>query len=169
MYERTFAMLVYICLTLMFLGCSLVTQEPIEDNPPTDIPTPSSTMEVGIPSNVASPKTTEKPVPTITPSPTVDPVMLLLDSMTVDEKLGQLLIVGYNNDEQAKNMIKNHKVGGMVLYSRNYRSFEELYLLTQQLKEDNQENSFPLWLAMDEEGGSVTRLPPGKTPIPDAR
>ncbi len=159
MYKKVFAIMINICLILLITGCSLLSQEPIGEKSEGRFP----------PSDFSSLEPTEKPAPTPTPSPTVDPAMLLLDSMTIEEKLGQLLIVGYNNNEQAEEMIKDHKVGGMVLYKRNYENFEELYLLTRKLKEYNQEYSFPIWIAMDEEGGSVTRLPSGKTPIPDAR
>lgn len=167
MYKRALVIVLYISIMVLFSGCGLVTQ--LGENPPAHTPPPSPIVTEGSSSAEATPVPTKKPVPTLAPSPTVDPVILLLNSMTVEEKLGQLLIVGYNNDEQAEKMIKDHKIGGMVLYRRNYDDFEKLYQLTQGLKDLNQDSSFPLWIAMDEEGGTVTRLPPGKTPIPDAR
>ena len=93
----------------------------------------------------------------------------ILVSMTLEEKLGQLLVVGYPNDGEVSQMIQDHKVGGIVLFSRNYNNFDELYSLTKQLKDLNKENKLPLWIALDEEGGTVSRLPKGKTPIPNAK
>jgi beta-N-acetylhexosaminidase len=93
----------------------------------------------------------------------------ILASMTLEQKIGQLLLVGYFSDEQAETMIRDHKVGGIVLFRRNFDTFEELHQITGRLREYNQKSPLPLWIALDEEGGTVTRLPSGKTPIPDAR
>ena len=55
------------------------------------------------------------PVPSETPVSSEDEQYIkLIDSMTLEEKLGQLLIVGYPSDRQAEKLIKEYKVG--VLY-----------------------------------------------------
>ena len=116
------------------------------------------------------------PVPTLPQAPSPEPTLgedemykEILYNMTLDEKLGQLLIVGYSSDEHAENMIKEHMIGGIVLFSRNFDSFEKLYEITGRLKEYNERNPLPIWIALDEEGGTVSRLPFGKTPISDPR
>jgi len=125
-----------------------------------------------------TPSPSDMPVqPIDTPSPTPEPtpacsieneIEEILSSMSLEEKLGQLLVVGYQDDEQARRMIRDYGVGGMVLFSRSFDTFEQLYSINEQLKEYNRDNQLPLWIALDEEGGTVSRLPKGKTPIPGA-
>jgi len=108
----------------------------------------------------------KKPVPSEDPDL---PYRKILESMTPDEKIGQLVVVGCRNNEEAAQMIRERKVGGVVLFRDNFESFDQLYQLTKQWKGYNEGNPLPLWIAMDEEGGTVTRLPEGRTPIPGAR
>ena len=108
----------------------------------------------------------KKPVPSEDPDL---PYRKILESMTPDEKIGQLVVVGCRNNEEAAQMIRERKVGGVVLFRDNFENFDQLYQLTKQWKGYNEGNPLPLWIAMDEEGGTVTRLPEGRTPIPGAR
>jgi beta-N-acetylhexosaminidase len=122
------------------------------------------------PANTTSPA--ENMGPSGKPEPTEDPdkkFKEVLRSMTLDEKLGQLLVVGYPSNEHAQKAIREYKVGGIVLFSRNFETFDQLYQITSQLKEYSRESKLPLWIALDEEGGTVSRLPAGKTPVPGAR
>jgi hypothetical protein len=45
----------------------------------------------------------------------------ILNTMTLEEKLGQLLVVGYSEANHAETMIKEHNIGGIVLFSRKLR------------------------------------------------
>lgn len=92
----------------------------------------------------------------------------LLDDMSVEEKIGQLMLIGFSDIDLIQQWIREHKVGGIVLFSRNYNTFEKLHRLTGHLREFNKDNAVPLFIAMDEEGGTVSRLPKGKTPVPGA-
>ncbi|HQI17605.1 MAG TPA: glycoside hydrolase family 3 N-terminal domain-containing protein, partial [Bacillota bacterium] len=97
----------------------------------------------------------------------------LLGKMTLDEKVGQLLIVGFPEDtkkEALQDYIDRLKVSGFILFSRNYTDFDSLYALVRSLKEMNSlKNPLPLFISIDEEGGTVSRLPKGGTHFPDAR
>ena len=166
--KRSFSFIVIIIIVLLLSSCSPGTDSEADPNQASSEPVPEGTPSTS----------DDKPNPTQTPAPTLesDPGQVeeaqyreILNTMTLDEKLGQLLVVGYESDNQAEKMIREHKVGGIVLFSRNFDDFDQLYHITEQLNEYNQASPLPLWIALDEEGGTVTRLPSGKTPIPDAR
>lgn len=97
----------------------------------------------------------------------------ILSSMTVEEKIGQLLVVGFPQDaseEVLRDYIDRFKVSGFILFKRNYTDFDSQYNLVKSLKEMNsRKNLLPLFISIDEEGGTVSRLPAGGTHFPDAR
>lgn len=115
---------------------------------------------------------TTPPPPTVAnPTPTVDPSQIMLEKLTLDEKIGQLMIVGFQEntgEQQIADYINTYKVSGFILFKRNYKDFEEFYKLCAKLKELNANNPLPLFLSVDEEGGTVSRLPAGGTKFPDA-
>ncbi len=96
----------------------------------------------------------------------------LVASMTTEEKIGQMLMIGFNQgttEKQLEQWIKEDKIGGFILFNRNYQDFKELYQLTNKLQELNTYQEIPLFISIDEEGKSVSRLPQGKAQVPDAR
>ena len=157
-----------VCLLLVCVLLSSCSLQMGRDDPPsqeeTESPAGSGQPADSTRGNGTSPS--KKPLPSEDP---YLPYRKILESMTPDEKIGQLLVVGCRNNEEASQMIRDHKVGGVVLFRDNFKSFQQLYQLTRQWKGYNEGNPLPLWIAMDEEGGTVTRLPEGKTPIPGAR
>lgn len=86
-----------------------------------------------------------------------------IKEMTMEEKLGQLVMVGldgYSIDDNAKTFISNYKVSGFIFFSRNIESQQQSLELANSLKALNEESSnIPLLLGVDEEGGRVSRLP----------
>ena len=116
-------------------------------------------------SKVDIPPVTEDPVPPpITEVPIVpekDPIEELIKDMSLDEKIGQLLIVGLDKTEisQAEiDQIKNNNVGGFIFFSRNIDNKNQVIALLNGLKDYNKDNKVPLFLSIDEEGGKVSRL-----------
>ncbi len=86
----------------------------------------------------------------------------ILEKMSLEEKIGQLLIFGFNReikDEELKSFSENYKIGGYLLFKRNFNDFSELYHLNLKLKAMNEDNPLPLFISIDEEGGAVSRLP----------
>ena len=80
----------------------------------------------------------------------------ILNGMTLEEKIGQLLLVRlpyYNKI----NTIQLYHVGGYLLFRRdiNYKTKEEL---KNEINEYQLNSKIPLYIAIDEEGGSVSRL-----------
>jgi len=105
------------------------------------------------------------------PSPTpADPVEELLESLTLEEKVGQLLVVGIEGTELGEDAawaLREARVGGIVLFGRNVESAEQLVGLTNRLKAENTAR-VPLLLCVDEEGGAVSRMPPEVADLPNA-
>ncbi|MDE0084383.1 MAG: hypothetical protein OXU23_01625, partial [Candidatus Poribacteria bacterium] len=86
----------------------------------------------------------------------------LIDRMSVEEKVGQLLIFGVGGRDVgpvAKAHITKRFVGGVVLYARNIKDPTQVAALTVCLQHVAQEtpNTIPLFIAIDQEGVIVTR------------
>ncbi|MBU3216194.1 beta-N-acetylhexosaminidase [Clostridium estertheticum] len=92
----------------------------------------------------------------------IDLVQKKVDSMNLDEKIGQLVIVGldgYTTNNNITNLIKNHKVSGVILFSKNVENSNQLVSLINSIKTTNSLNKAPLFVSVDEEGGRVSRMP----------
>lgn len=115
---------------------------------------------------------TETPEQTAPAEPEeTDPIQELLDRMTTEEKVGQLLMAGIEGTElgeDARQAIEAYQVGGIILFARNVESSAQLTGLTDDLKALNKENgNIPLLVGMDEEGGLVSRMPDKLEDLPD--
>ena len=91
-----------------------------------------------------------------------DLIQKKIDSMTLDEKIGQLVISGVNStsiDSTIENLIKKRYISGVILFNRNISNAHQLLDLTNSLKNINKSNTIPLFISVDEEGGIVSRLP----------
>ncbi|KPJ99128.1 MAG: glycoside hydrolase family 3 [Desulfobacterales bacterium SG8_35] len=88
-------------------------------------------------------------------------------------ELGRLFMVGLPGltlDESSLNLIQNHGINNFIYFKRNVESPEQLKQLAKDLRQACRENDLPPPLiAIDQEGGSVARLPPPFTQFPDAR
>ncbi|HHW48010.1 MAG TPA: glycoside hydrolase [Clostridiaceae bacterium] len=89
----------------------------------------------------------------------------LLDSMTLEEKVGQVFLVAFRTDlngnpllsldEDTREQIQKYHLGGVILFSENIDTIQQ----TRKLIEDMQAASkIPMFIAIDEEGGKVSRL-----------
>ncbi|MCE9655725.1 beta-N-acetylhexosaminidase [Clostridium celatum] len=95
-----------------------------------------------------------------------------IEEMSLNEKIGQMLIVGFdgqNINENIKSLILDNHVGGVIFFSNNVESLEGVINLTNEFKKINTSNKFPLFIAVDEEGGSVSRTPNEFLAIPSAQ
>lgn len=84
-----------------------------------------------------------------------------IDELTLEEKIGQLFMVGLEDKtgQEITNLIQEHKIGGVVLYKKNYQTYEEMMQLIHKIKETNKNNPIPILISMDQEGGRVNRMP----------
>lgn len=107
-----------------------------------------------------------------TAKPPADPIQAAVGKMTLEQKLGQMIIAGIDGttmDEQAKSLIADDAVGGFILYKANIESADQTVELLNALKEANRNNPAPLLLSVDQEGGSVNRMPDSFVAIPSNR
>ena len=129
---------------------------------------PAPAPEAAPTAAVPSPEST--PTPALTPVPEPDPLAEQLAAMTVEEKVGQLLIGGFEGTEigdQATRLVQEYQVGGLILYGRNIAGAGQLVTLTNGLKALNGDG-IPLFLSIDQEGGGVDRMPPEVRRTPGA-
>ncbi len=86
----------------------------------------------------------------------------MISNLSLEEKIGQMFMFGINknNTDGIIKLIKENKIGGVILYKKNYTSYEEMLDLIKKLREANKQNKIPLLIAIDEEGGRVNRMPP---------
>lgn len=94
-----------------------------------------------------------------------------INELTKEEKIGQMLMVGMDTNyitERIKKLIQNYKIGGIILYRKNFGTYDDLIKLINELKNLNKDNKIPLTIAIDQEGGRVNRLPPEFHKIPSA-
>ena len=112
---------------------------------------PSETREPTLPATVTeAPQTvpTEATVPATTAPP--DPIQELLDSMTIEERVGQLFLARCNA-ESALTDIQAYHLGGFVLFGEDFEG-QTPSSLRQTLSGYQDAASIPLLLAVDEEG-----------------
>ncbi|MYC28379.1 MAG: beta-N-acetylhexosaminidase [Nitrospira sp. SB0662_bin_26] len=89
--------------------------------------------------------------------------------MTIRDTVGQLLMVGFEGTEFSRQFLawlEEYRPGGVILFSRNLKDPEQVAQLTNALQEHAPNP--PLLIAIDEEGGRVSRLPQGFTTFPAA-
>ena len=82
----------------------------------------------------------------------------VLNQMTLEQKVGQLLMFGFNGLElgsDIKDLINTRYIGGVLLLGKNISDAEQLKNLNKQLQS---ESSIPLLISIDQEGGVVSRI-----------
>lgn len=87
--------------------------------------------------------------------------------LTSREKIGQLFMVGFLGTRVTPDLaafLKEYQPGGVILFSRNLESVEQIVELTNGLQQCSPKS--PLLIAIDQEGGRVSRLPKGFTIFP---
>jgi beta-N-acetylhexosaminidase len=87
-------------------------------------------------------------------------------SLSFQEAVGQVLMIGFNDSEltpELKDIMRRLQPGGVLLLSRNIKSVEQLQRLTGDLQKVSLEYSqLPLLIAVDQEGGDISRIEFGK-------
>ena len=92
--------------------------------------------------------------------------------LTIEEKVGQTLMVGFEGTyltDELKDLIRDYKIGNILLFTRNIKSTEDLFKLCQDLqKEALTHIGIPMFIGIDQEGGMVTRIFDKATVFPGA-
>ncbi len=82
----------------------------------------------------------------------------ILEDMTLEQKVGQLFILGFwgkEPDYYITKMITERNVGGIILLGYNIDDEDQLKKLTSDLQDMS---STPLFISIDQEGGEVSRI-----------
>ena len=122
----------------------------------------------------SSPGSGEKPMPEASPNWMEEQ----LGQMSLEEKIGQMFIVGFKGDgvtgqaltvnEQARTLIEDYHAGGVIYFDRNVESPDQVAKLSNDLQKLalSSERKIPLFITVDQEGGKVARFKEGFTAFP---
>lgn len=94
----------------------------------------------------------------------VDPTKVeeALKRLTLQQKVGQLLIIGFNGTDvntRLKNMIQNYHPGAVIVFKRNIVTPVQISHLNGEAQRlAHKDTQLPLLIMVDQEGGSVTRI-----------
>ena len=83
------------------------------------------------------------------------------------DKIGQLFMVGFDGMTVSPDLaafIREYQPGGVILFSRNLESTDQIVELTNELQRCSPHS--PLLISIDQEGGRVSRLPQNFTIFP---
>lgn len=91
-----------------------------------------------------------------------DAIKAQIDKMTIEEKVGQMVIVGVEGETfnpSIEKMIQDYHVGGFIFMGKSIKSTAQLLELVNSIKTANSKNKISLFLSIDQEGGRVDRMP----------
>lgn len=128
------------CILLLATGCGR-SPEPVHVCISESLPAPAEEVIEATP-------------PAEPPSP--DPVRLLLDSMTLEQRVGQLFLARYPGGQAAQAMERYH-LGGFILFGQDFEGHTP-DSIRNELSALQAASKLPLLIAVDEEGGTVTRV-----------
>ena len=81
-----------------------------------------------------------------------------LKEMSLEEKIGQMLIVSYEGTsvtEELFSLLNQVKPGGFILFSNNFSDYEQTQKLITDIKSTSE---IPMFISIDQEGGRVQRI-----------
>lgn len=143
--RKLYAYIVYLLVAILLLGCSRL------DNG-------KNSVEDGLPDS----EDVQDKGDDNTPVEEIDLIKEQIKEMSIEEKIGQMMVVGlegYSLDDNSIELIEKHYVGGIILFGKNVESSEQLLTLINSIKETNSKNRIPIFISVDEEGGRVSRMP----------
>lgn len=105
------------------------------------------------------------------PMPTGDPLEVLMDSLTLEQKVGQIFLARCPETGAAE-AVRQYHLGGFVLFDRDFEG-ETPSSMAQKIAGYQGVSDIPLLIAVDEEGGTVNRVSSHKAfrayPFPSSR
>lgn len=84
----------------------------------------------------------------------------LLEKMSLDEKIGQIFIARCPEKDAAA-LAKKHHLGGYILFGRDFKS-KTKDAVVKNIQECQNASTIPMFVAVDEEGGTVNRVSTNK-------
>lgn len=95
----------------------------------------------------------------------------LIGQMTLDEKVAQLLVVGFDGtelDDEMEHLVRQGGLGGVILFGKNCPDPPSVHHLCRSLQgaASSSRNRIPILICLDQEGGKVVRIKRGMTLFP---
>lgn len=87
----------------------------------------------------------------------VDQAQVILDKMSLEEKIGQMFLIRYSDDQTVLSDIAQYNPGGILLFAKDFENHTKESIKAQ-LDTCQQASGTPLIVGVDEEGGVVTRI-----------
>ena len=136
---------VFLCL-LLLTGCA---------------PRPAETIPTTVPPETTAPASAVTSAPTEVPEapetvPQRDAIDRMIDGMSLEQRVGQLFLARCNKDTVLTDLPQYH-LGGLVLFGEDFEG-QTPETMTELLTSYQAAADYPLLLAVDEEGGDVTRI-----------
>lgn len=121
------------------------------------IPTepPPTEPAIPAPTNPSEPEPEPEPAPEPEPEP-VEPMTAYIQSMTLEERVGQLFLARCPA-KNAVDDIQTYYLGGYILFARDFED-ETPASVTKTIASYQAASTIPMLIAVDEEGGKVTRV-----------
>lgn len=90
-------------------------------------------------------------------------------ALPLEQKVGQMMMIGMEGMTLSSEVqaLLDAQIGSIILFKKNIQSVEQLRTLISQI--DAASTDYPTWIAIDEEGGHVSRLPNEMTKLPTAK
>jgi beta-N-acetylhexosaminidase len=153
--------LIFVVLGMLLSGCAQAGGPTTTAPPTTEAASASST-------------TTSAPAPSPTTTKTeFSDAQQLLQNMTLTEKAAQVMLIAFDGTTPSPGLqtfIADHPPGGVLLLERNVTSATQVRRLTAELQEAaRQLPSVGLFVAVDQEGGTVQRIKYQVPDVPSAR
>ena len=96
----------------------------------------------------------------------------LVANMSDADKVGQLLMIGIHGktlNDDAKFMLNEYRVGGIILFDRNMESKDQVKSLVTDINKTGKSAGLtPLFIGIDQEGGAVARMEDQLIKVPPA-
>ena len=106
----------------------------------------------GLTNGIEQPPPLSQEEPPEEPNEPEDPIRKQIEAMSLEEKVGQLVIVGIDGpefDDNSKRLIEEYHVGGFIFFKRNLQNSRQMLELLNSLKRANAVNKVPLFLSID--------------------
>lgn len=137
----------------------------VNDNKKTETPVEDELVQQE-PIEITSPDTTPEPETVIEVNPVDEVARYYISQMTLEEKVAGLFFVtpesmmeGVNQaviaGGKTEEALNAYAVGGIIYFSKNIQSADQI---TEMLTKTQQMSKYPIFLGVDEEGGSVARV-----------
>ena len=110
----------------------------------------------GVSEEPATAPTTESIIPVTKETQPMDPMQMLLSSMTLEEKVGQLFLARCSSANAVADIAAYH-LGGYILFGQDFEN-QTPDSIRQTLSSYQEASPIPLLIAVDEEGGTVCRV-----------